>query len=290
MTNRILINWIGTLVIISFWTAIYLAVVSCLPEKPNSSAPYISSGPLEDIKNAATFSSCASYNWKDRGHAPAAYFQGMAKVFAKQICQFDTRSDLKLVSAARTSNDATDALSWYNSNFKSLGLSNEEAGKNTLRHAYALLIGLGMRESSGSHCTGRDAAAPNTGSANAEAGLFQTSWDSHILSPELVKLFKQYSSSRDGCFLNDFNDKIFCPESDWKNYGTGEGAGFQKLEKDCPTFSAEYAAIMLRISAGRVGHYGPLRRKEAEIKKECDQMLFQVQKIVESNPRVCEKL
>jgi len=47
---------------------------------------------------------------------------------------------------------------------------------------------------------------------------------------------------------------------------------------------------MLRVAGGSVGHYGPLRRKEAELRTECDQMLQKVQTLVEANPGVCALL
>ena len=46
--------------------------------------------------------------------------------------------------------------------------------------------------------------------------------------------------------------------------------GFQKVERGCPAFGAEYAAVMLRVDGGSKGHYGPLRTKAAEIRPECE--------------------
>jgi len=44
-------------------------------------------------------------------------------------------------------------------------------------------MGLGMRESSGRYCEGRDRNANNVTSDTAEAGLFQMSWDIHGVKP-----------------------------------------------------------------------------------------------------------
>ena len=38
-------------------------------------------------------------------------------------------------------------------------------------------LGLGMRESSGQYCCGRDTSEDNTTADTAEAGLFQMSWN-----------------------------------------------------------------------------------------------------------------
>lgn len=54
--------------------------------------------------------------------------------------------------------------------------------------------------------------------------------------------------------------------------------------------AAEYAAVMLRVDGGSVGHYGPLRTKTAEIRPECDAMLQQVQALVASTPSICAGL
>ena len=44
----------------------------------------------------------------------------------------------------------------YQHEFANAGMKNTVAGVDTLRHAYALLIGQGMMESSGRYCEGRD--------------------------------------------------------------------------------------------------------------------------------------
>lgn len=194
-------------------------------------------------------------------------------------------------NVAESTRDVYDAISWYNSNFAALGMKNGGGDLDTLRHVYTLLLGLGMRESSGEYCCGRDASATNTSSDSAEAGAWQTSYDSHGANAELPKLFALYkTSSHPNCFLDTFKAGISCSASNLKNWGSGEGYAFQALEKDCPAFAAEYAAIMLRVAGGKVGHYGPIRQKAAEIKPECDAMLSKVQSLVLSNESYCDAL
>ncbi len=115
--------------------------------------------PLDRITESAAGSTCASFNWANRGLAPKAYIRGIALSFAKAACQPE-RADVKVVSAAANAADAnSDALSWYDQIFRANGMANDKGGLETLRHAYVLLIGLGMRESSGKHCVGRDMSA-----------------------------------------------------------------------------------------------------------------------------------
>jgi len=244
---------------------------------------------VDDIKQLAGASACYDYQWKDRGQAPKGYVQGVALVFARAVCN-PARSDVVVVSEANTGDDAHDALSWYNSNFAALGMNNDQAGVDTLRHAYTLLLGLGMRESSGEHCCGRDTSATNTTADTAEAGAWQTSYNSHVFSPELPILFDKYKADSSGCLLDTFSAAVTCSATNWENWGSGDGAVFQQLEKECPAFAAEYAAVMLRVSGGTSGHYGPLRTKAAEVRPECDEMFHQVQSAVEKNLAACAAL
>jgi hypothetical protein len=90
--------------------------------------------------------------------------------------------------------------------------------------------------------------------------------------------------------LSTYAEGVTCSATDWQNWGTGDGALFQELEKNCPGFAAEYAAVMLSVQGGSLGHYGPLRTKAAEVRRECDAMLRSVQSIVEAHAEVCSVL
>ncbi len=248
-----------------------------------------------EVVDIADNSDCANVYWADRGDAPAAYIKGMGLTFAGAVCNI-TRSDVAIVSQAKTDDLLHDALAWYDDAdiFSNLGMSNDTAGVDTLRHAYTLLIGLGMRESSGEHCCGRDTSASNTTADTAEAGLFQTSYNSHVFSTELDTLYSYWKDVKtltpEKCLLEIFSQGVTCSESDWENFGVGEGVIFQALEKECPIFAAEYAAVMLRVSGGSKGHYGPLRRHEAEVRTECDTMLGEIQQLMIDNSDFCQFL
>lgn len=248
---------------------------------------------LERIGDIAESSTCASVNWRDRGRAPKAYMRGMALVYARAVCQKD-RADVLVVSSASAPPgslaDKKDALTWYQPEFAALGMSNATDGVDTLRHAYTLLIGLGMRESSGRYCVGRDLSANFTTADSAEAGLFQTSFGARTRHSVLPALYQHYKADTSGCFLDAFSKGVSCKASDAKNHGAGEGVQWQQLTNTCPAFSAEYAAVLIRAHGGSKGEFGPLRKKKAELIPACDGMLKKVEDLVRSNPEVCSAL
>jgi hypothetical protein len=61
-------------------------------------------------------------------------------------------------------------------------------------------------------------------------------------------------------------------------YGTGAGFEFQKLAKGFPQYACETAALTLRNAAD---HYGPVERREVELRAEADHLLTQVQNYVD---------
>jgi hypothetical protein len=227
------------------------------------------------VKDIANNSDIYDYSWKDRGHAPSGYTEGMALAFATSYRKLKAMDSSAIEMAkANTGNADKDALSWYAGIFNDMGMPNERAGPDTLRHLYVLLLGLGMRESSGRHCEGRDMSATNTSSDTCEAGLFQTSYNAHSCSSEFDKLFNEYQSNEGTCYLDTFKQGVSCSSSEWDCYGSGNGYVFQELCKSCPTFAAETCAIVLRNLRQ---HYGPINRREAEIRTEADTMFHQVQ-------------
>lgn len=239
---------------------------------------------LDRITEIAARSKIASYYWIGRGPAPFGYVKGMALVYARVYCKLKAADSAVTLMAAAKSHDTTrDALTWYDEKFAALGMDNDRAGIDTLRHLFVLLFGLGMRESSGRYCEGRDKAASNTTAETAEAGLFQTSFNARTGSPELPKLFARYSASPSG-FLDTFKEGVRCTASNLKNYGSGPGVAFQQLSKSCPAFAAEFAAVGLRSVRT---HWGPINARAAEIRPECDAMLMQIQNLMETMPALC---
>jgi N-acetylmuramoyl-L-alanine amidase len=234
---------------------------------------------VEKISSFAATSDLARYSWENRGPAPPGYIKGMAVVFGMVYAKFLAgNSAANAMAAAETGNISTDALSWYRVRFNSVGMTNVTPGVATLRHLFVLLIGLGMRESSGRYCEGRDITADNASSDTAEAGLFQMSWNAHTASPLIQDLFTEYSKNSNG-FLSIFQEDVTCGHGDYANYGDGDGAAFQQLCKSCPAFAVECAAVGLRILRT---HWGPITNRAAEVRPEADALLQQVQSIVDN--------
>jgi hypothetical protein len=236
-------------------------------------------GGIEQIIQIAAGSSIAHYHWKDRGAAPPGYIKGMAVVYARAYCKLKAGDAAATEMAKANTNDRTkDVLAWYGEIFHDHDMNNEHDGADTLRHLFTLLIGLGMRESSGRYCEGRDRSASNTTAETAEAGLFQTSFNARSASALMQTLFVQYSANPSG-FVEIFQEGVHCKPADLQNFGSGDGNEFQRLSKACPAFAAEFAAVGLRNIRT---HWGPVNTRKVEIRPEGDAMLIQVQNAVDA--------
>ncbi|MFN8490555.1 MAG: M23 family metallopeptidase [Caldilineaceae bacterium] len=245
---------------------------------PKLPAEAATRGALDRIVQVAAQSAIARYPWRNRGVAPPGYIKGMALVYARVYCKLKAGDAAALEMAkANTGNPVKDALAHYAAEFKAAGMNNQSAGVDTLRHLFVLLMGLGMRESSGRYCEGRDTSASNTTAETAEAGLFQTSYNARRANPLMLQVFRQYLANPSG-FVEVFREGVRCRKANLENFGEGDGREFQRLSKACPAFAAEFAAVGLR-NVRR--HWGPINRKVAEIRPECDAMLMQVQKVVD---------
>jgi hypothetical protein len=193
------------------------------------------------------FDACAKRVWKNRGVAPLAYFQEIAVSYHKAFC---SKQDFPKMGVDK------DALLYY-------GLPQD------LISTYTLLIGLGLRESTGNFCSGRDTSASNLDAMTAEAGAFQSSYNSMRAHPKLREIFEFYKTHPESCGETK-------PKCSSQNFGSGEGAEFQRLSKTCPQFVVLYNAFLIRVLRK---HHGPIIRREAEVVPACRDML----KAVESN-------
>ncbi len=231
------------------------------------------------ITRLAATSAIASYRWANRGRAPAGYIKGMAVSFARISCDLNTGSAYaREMAKAVTADAARDALKHYEDIFKQAGMDNSRDGQDTLRHLFVLMLGLGMRESSGNHCEGRDRSANNTTAETAEAGLFQTSFNARRGSPLLPKLFADFKARPTPSDKDIFKEGVRCREGELDNFGAGDGRDFQQLSKDCPFFAVAFAAIGLRNIRR---HWGPINRRDAEIQPAADALFKEVQKLVD---------
>ena len=236
---------------------------------------------IDQIIELAEGSALARYSWDDRGVAPIGYTSGMALTYALAVAWLDEgNSSVTVMAAGERGQPDTDALSYYKPEMEAMGWDNKSSGIDTLRHLFALLIGLGMRESSGNHFCGRDQSASNTDANTCEAGMFQSSWNFSGSSPEIPKLFDAYWADPNG-FLDSFNDGITTNAANLKNYGTGKGAAYQWLAKYAPAFAAMSTAVGLRKIRK---HWGPIGRNEVELVEEADELLRQVEELIAEAP------
>jgi hypothetical protein len=285
------------LIVLSVLTAV-IAMTGTSLSQPQRVAD---SDGINTLRSIASQSQCAAHEWAGhRGTAPRSYIEGLTLVFARAVCQ-PQRADVQIVAGpVDTSRGSDDALEVYQEAFQANGMRNDIPGTDTLRHSYTLLIGLGMMESSGKYCEGRDVSQCFTTSDSAEAGLFQTSYGARRFSPILSELFHSYGADQNHCLLKVFQGSVTCnirkshnpncPSATSEVAGTGPGADWQNLTKSCPAFATEYAAVVLRKHGGMKGEFNPIRKRQAELRPECDSMLQRVQTYVDQHSELCSAL
>lgn len=237
---------------------------------------------IADILALAQASPLMMYSWRDRGIAPVGYIPGMCLVFGLAMqWSLEGCTIVDAMAQADRNDPDTDVLSWYRAEMTALGWNNSGSGPDTLRHLFALMIGLGMRESSGRYCEGRDLSASNVEPDTAEAGTFQTSWNIKSASPQIPDLAEIYWKDPNG-FLEEFQQGITPSGDELQNFGVGaEGTKYQFLSKFCPAFHALVTAVGLRY---RRQHWGPVNRKEIELLRDADALLEEVQEVIEVSP------
>ncbi len=265
-----------------------LTEVYDLPAYPSPMLEPLPPAVICEIEAAAIESDVADLIWDDRGVAPKGYIQGMALAYATCARKFQL-GDLTAheIAKGETGDTAYDALALYRDQFQKLGMSNNVTSRSTLRHVFVFLLGLGMRESSGKHCCGRDQSAENVQSETCEAGLFQTSWNYNVCATDAEMLFDEYFHALDQpesqCQLVAFERGVSCGNADWDNYGSGTGEQFQELTKICPAFAVESAAVGIRNLRK---HWGPIGRMEVQIKAEADALFKAVDEILAASDAV----
>jgi hypothetical protein len=251
------------------------AQVDDLDARVKAGEPRLPKQLAEQIVKMAEESWIADYEWPDRGMTPPGYIPGMALAFAYAVGLDD---DATNVMRKAQGNADKDALAWYAQEFADLGMSNKTAGNDTLRHLWVMMIGLGPRESSARYCEGRDLSASNVESETCEAGLFQTSWNIKNAHSAIGPLLYDFWENPNG-FLDVFKENVEPTKDNLNSYGSGDGARYQWLSRFCPLFHILVSAVGLRTLRQ---HWGPVNRREITLKKEADDLLKEVQKLVES--------
>jgi N-acetylmuramoyl-L-alanine amidase/Putative peptidoglycan binding domain len=228
----------------------------------------------EDIVDLAKGSPIYAYAWPDRGLPYPGFIPGMALCFAYALRLDNDASEVMSMAAG---DPYTDALAWYAQEFAALEMSNKVAGADTLRHLFVMMIGLGPRESSGKYCEGRDMSASNVQSDTAEAGLFQTSWNISNAHPSIFAMLDQYWQNPRG-FLDTFKEEVYPTASNLDSYGSGAGIRYQFLSRFCPLFHVMVTAVGMRTLRQ---HWGPINRREVDLREDADDMLRAVQNIAQ---------
>lgn len=243
----------------------------------------------ERVLELAAESPVARVFWRGRGRAPIGYVKGMALAWAVVYEKWRFGDPAAAIMAmADTARPEADALSWYDGVFVSRDMRNDESGSNTLRHLFVLMYGLGMRESSGRFCEGRDRSVPEhraTGET-AESGMFQMSWDARFASREIINQFERYSDEYDD-LMEVFREGVECTKSDLKSYGDGEGLLFQeRCGKASPMCAILTTGVGLRVVRD---HWGPINRRAAEVRQDVNELLRKVQETLDDDQVVARE-
>lgn len=249
--------------------------VDDLVDRVETGKPPLRNKVVDKIWTMAATSEIADYSWPDRGIAPTGYIAGLALSFAYALRRGDDDDAVNVMSQAQ-GNPEKDALAWYEKEFSAVGMSNKTAGPDTLRHLFVMMMGLGMRESSGRYCEGRDMSASNVESDTCEAGLYQTSWNIRSGSPAIEPLLGDFWDNPNG-FLPQFKEGITATASNLNSYGNGDGARYQFLSRFAPLFHVMVTGTGMRTLRQ---HWGPINRREVTLRKEADALLKDVQELV----------
>ena len=229
--------------------------------EPASAAPALDAAALQQ----AAASPCGQHSYAKRGRAPRGFVKGMALGYATAWCELRRDPAGPVARLAGTDfNAGSDALAHY-------GRAGGSA-EQRLRALFALALGEGMRESSGNPSEGPDATVQHQTAQIAEAGLFQVSHDSLAFSPRLAELWQSWKQRPAAdCALPVFMEGV---KDRQRVVGEGAGAEFQQFTKACPMFAVDYAALMFRV---KLQHFGPIKRREAELVAACEAMFAQVE-------------
>jgi hypothetical protein len=200
-----------------------------------------------------------------------------ARLYSMLMAADRNSTDGKAIARAtqqQIGNATHDVLAWYATQLV-LGEAETDTPSQKLIALIAILLGLGMRESSGQFCAGADTpedrGTPTT-PENAEAGLFQVSYDSINGDALRQGIFDKYRGRTD--LQTVFSAGVSCGAKDWKNYGSGDAAEFQNTMKRCPLFATLYSAVFLREHRQE---WGPINSHTAEVKKEAVSLFRDIQ-------------
>lgn len=236
---------------------------------------------------AAARSPLFTYPWANRGHAPPGYTKGLAAAFAEGYRALRAGNPAWITATRpRIGDPAHDVLDYYPDELLAAGVQ-DNGPPDRLIALFTILIGLGMQESSGRHCCGPDTPEDRgpvghpvpTTPENAEAGLFQVSYDSVARRAGRQAIVDAYRGRTD--LLEVFAEGAHCVKpDDWPaDVGNGPPAAFQALTKECPLFAVHYTTYLLRELRQE---WGPINRKKVEIKADAVVLFRTVKGLVDA--------
>lgn len=248
-----------------------LVIVAGLPTMANN----VDTAMLTSVVNG---SQCSKYAFGNRGPAPLGYLKGIVTSYARTLCYFNSPLTTYAATIGQPlGTDAQDALNHYN-------ILHPWNGGERIKQTYTLLIGLGLRESSGQYGLGwdrsklKDTPPIQPTAINSESGAFQVSFDNNSKMPASAGLYAQYQAHPERCALDVFKEGSDAIVQDF--VGSGPGYDFQHFMRYCPALQVDYAAAGIRVNRGQ---WGPLNRKEAEYYQPCEDMLSKVEVALKCN-------
>jgi len=253
------------------------AALDELDSRRNSGVVRLSQAEISAVTDIARASPLMTYQWPDRGRSPAGYIVGMALCFGDALKREDAL--ISDISQADRDDPDEDVLSWFGDDLNDLEWDVSEDGVDTMKALFAIMIGLGMRESSGRYSEGRDQSASNTSADTAEASLFQTSWNIRSCTPTIPPLLNEFKLNPNG-YIDAFREDVTPNGTELQNYGAGsDGAAYQFLSKNAPLFHVYVSACGLRHLRQ---HWGPVNRNEVTLRQDAYDLLTQVEAVIET--------
>lgn len=217
------------------------------------------------------------------------YLLVMLKSFARSVCrpENDTAKTAMVKGSSNVMKDALHGPLKVADIRKSLDGSDTREDR-TLVDDYLLLLGLGLRESSGNFNEGRDESANNFSAKTAEAGCFQSSANvkdcvEDSAKVALTDLERSYTGATKQECMSDLTKAAegFVPDA------SKSGEDFQTALKTCPALAVEHAAITIRHCKD---HYGPLKRDEAKKMEGCKPLFDSMYVQLKGDQSTCTKL
>ena len=140
-------------------------------------------------------------------------------------------------------------------------MRNDVSGTDTLRHLFVLMIGLGMRESSGRYCEGRDQSASNTSARHRRGRAVPDELGRARRQPPHPAAARRVSGQRRRRLSRDLLPKASRrARSDLDNCGSGTGQPFPAAVQGAARFcGGDRGRRLAQSCANALGTHQPAR-------------------------------